>query len=63
MVSYTLKGVTLQRSSLKLIPEETLDKAVEILKAVGHSGRLQIVNILLNGECQVLEIYKTMGMI
>ncbi len=61
MVSYTLKGVTLQRSSLKLIPEETLDKAVEILKAVGHSGRLQIVNILLNGECQVLEIWKAVG--
>ena len=51
------------RSSSELIPEETLDRAVEILKAVTSPFRLQIVNILLNGECQVLEIYKAMGMI
>ena len=51
----------MQRSSLKLIPEDTLDRAVEIFKAVAHSVRLQIVNILLNGECQVAEIYKTMS--
>ena len=34
---------------------------VMILKAVAHSGRLQIVNILLNRECQVSEIWKAMG--
>ncbi len=61
MISYTLKGVTLQRSSLNLIPEETLDRAVEIFKAICHRDRLQIVNILMSGECQVLEIYKAMG--
>ena len=49
------------RSSSKLIPEDTLAKMVMILKAVAHSGRLQIVNILLNRECQVSEIWKAMG--
>ncbi len=49
------------RSSPELIPEEILDRAVEILKAIANSGRLQIVNILLNRECQVSEIYKAMG--
>ncbi len=49
------------RSSPELIPEETLAKMVMILKAVGHHDRLQIVNILLNGECQVSEIWKATG--
>ena len=49
------------RSSSELIPEETLAKMVMILKAVANSGRLQIVNILLNGERQVSEIHKAMG--
>ena len=61
MISYTLKGVTLQRSSSKLFPEDTLVRAVEILKAVAHSDRLQIVNILLYGECQVFVFWKAMG--
>lgn len=39
-------------SSSKLIPITTLEKAVELLKAIGHHGRLQIVNILLRSECQ-----------
>ncbi len=50
------------RSSPELIPEETLDRAVEILKAIGHYNRLQIVNILLSGECQVSEFWKAIGM-
>ncbi len=49
------------RSSSELIPEDTLEKMVRILKAVSHPGRLQIVNILLNGECQVSEIQKATG--
>ena len=49
------------RSSSELIPEETLEKIVRILKAVAHLGRLQILNILLNGECQVSEIQKATG--
>jgi len=51
----------LVRISSELIPEETLAKMVMILKAVAHSGRLQIVNILLNRECQVSEIWKETG--
>ncbi len=49
------------RFSPELIPEDTLDRAVEILKAVASPIRLQIVNILISGECQVAEIYKTYG--
>ena len=48
-------------SSFKLIPEDSLDKMVEILKAVAHPVRLQIVNILLNSECQVRELIKLLG--
>ena len=48
-------------SSSELIPKDTLVKMVKILKGVAHSGRFQIVNILLNGECQVSEIWKAMG--
>ena len=39
-----------------LIPEDTLEKTVQILKAIAHQDRLQIVNILLNGMCQVEEL-------
>ena len=44
------------RSSSELIPEETLDRAVEILKAIGHYNRLKIVNILLSGEFRVEQL-------
>ena len=54
--------ITLTSFKSKLITEETLEKMVEILKAVAHPGRLQIVNILLNGECQVSEIQKATGL-
>ncbi len=56
MISYTLKGVTLQRSSLNLIPEDTLDRAAEILKAVANHNQLQIVNTLLSGEFRVKQL-------
>ena len=44
------------RSSSELIPEETLAKMIIILKAVGQSGRFQIVNILLSGEFHVKQL-------
>ena len=62
MISYTLKGVTLQRSSSELIPEDTLDRAVEILKAIGHYNRLQIVTILLSGEFRVGQLIDKLGL-
>ena len=34
---------------------------VETLKALAHPTRLQIVNILMNGECSVGNIVKTLG--
>ena len=49
------------RSSEKLIPEDSLEKIIEKLKAIGHPDRLQIVNIVMNGECQVGEIVKALG--
>ena len=49
------------RSSFKLISEVCLEKAVVLLKAVAHQDRLQIVNILLNNECQVGELANTLG--
>ncbi len=51
------------RSSFELIPEDTLDRAVEILKAVGQSGRLQIVNILLSGEFSVKQLVDKLGLL
>ncbi len=45
----------------KLIPEATLENTVEILKALGHHDRLQIVNILLSGECQVGKLVDELG--
>lgn len=48
------------KSSL-LIPDNTLEKAVEILKTLGHNDRLQIANILLTKECHVGELVNTLG--
>lgn len=45
----------------KLIPEATIEKAVEILKAVGHHNRLQIVNVLLRGEYQTGKLVDELG--
>ncbi len=46
------------KSKLKLIPEDTLEIAVNILKAFAHPGCLQIMNILLNGEYYFSEVQK-----
>ena len=56
-------GITLARSSSELIPEDTLDRAVEILKAIGHHNRLQIVNILLSGEFSVKQLVDKLGIL
>ncbi len=40
---------------------DTLDKAAALLKAIAHPERLQIVNILMNGECKVGELAKLLG--
>ncbi len=50
------------RSSSELIPEETLDRAVEIFKAIGHHDRLQIVNILMSGEFNVKQLVDKLGL-
>jgi len=52
----------LARFSSELIPEDTLDRAVEILKAIGHYNRLQIVNILLSGEFRVEQLIDKLGL-
>ena len=56
-----MEVVSLPSHTPELIPEETLEKMVRLLKDVANPGRLQIMNILLNGECQVSEIQKTTG--
>ncbi len=43
------------------VTEDTLDKASALLKAIAHHDRLQIVNILINGECPVGELAKVLG--
>ena len=43
------------------VTEDTLDKAAALLKAFAHHDRLQIVNILMNGECKVGELAKLLG--
>ena len=45
----------------KLIPKDTLENTVEILKALGHHDLLQIVNILMSGECQVGKLVDELG--
>ncbi|MBN1294141.1 MAG: helix-turn-helix transcriptional regulator [Candidatus Latescibacteria bacterium] len=49
------------QSPIKLIPEKSLEKAVDILKAIGHHDRLQIVNILMKDECQVGVLVDILG--
>ena len=44
-----------------LIPDDTLEKMAETLKAVAHPVRLQIVNILMTGERSVGELVKRLG--
>ena len=56
-----MEGATLVRSSSELIQEDTLEKMAETLKAIAHPVRLQIVNILMNGERSVGELVKKLG--
>ena len=49
------------RLAADLIKEDKLEKMAETLKAVAHPVRLQIVNILMNGECSVGELVRTLG--
>ena len=49
------------RSSSDLIRENDLEKMSETLKAVAHPVRLQIVNILMNGERSVGDRVRTLG--
>ena len=49
------------RLSKELIKEDTLEKMAETLKAIAHPIRLQIVNILMNGERSVGELVRTLG--
>ena len=56
-----MEGVTLSNFSSDLIKEDTLEKMAETLKAVAHPIRLQITNILMNGEQSVGELVKKLG--
>jgi ArsR family transcriptional regulator, virulence genes transcriptional regulator len=51
----------LKSSSYNLIPKDTLEKMVELLQAISHTTRLQIVNVLMNGERSVGELVKVLG--
>jgi DNA-binding transcriptional ArsR family regulator len=53
--------VTLSSYSSDLIQDDTLERMAETLKAVAHPIRLQIVNILMNGERSVGELVKKLG--
>ena len=44
-----------------LITEDTLVKMTAMLKALAHHDRLQIANILLQGELNVGEIQRVIG--
>ena len=43
------------------VTKDTLDKAAALLKAFAHHDRLQIVNVLINGEFNVGELTKLLG--
>ncbi|MFC1528327.1 ArsR/SmtB family transcription factor [Candidatus Latescibacterota bacterium] len=44
-----------------LVTGDTLDKAAALLKALDQLNRLQMVNILMNGERHVGELEKILG--
>ena len=44
-----------------LVTGDTLEKVTALLKAVAHPLRLQIVNILINGERCAVEFKKILG--
>jgi len=43
-------------TTLRLLPEETLEEAAECLRVMAHPVRLRMVNILMQGEFAVHEI-------
>ncbi len=47
--------------TLKLIPEDTLEKLAGIFNALGHKDRLLIVNILMSGEQNENQIVDELG--
>ncbi len=49
------------RQASELVSKNKLNHMVQILKAVANPVRLQIVNILVSGECQVGELVNTLG--
>lgn len=51
----------MSRSSHDLIPKDTLEKVTEMLKAVAHPTRLQIVSLLMEGERSVGELVRKLG--
>ena len=51
----------MSNSSTELIAEDTIEKAVILLKAVENPIRLQIVYVHMSGECQVGEMANTLG--
>jgi len=55
------QGGALVRSTSQLMRENTLEKMTEILKAVAHPVRLQVVNLLMNGERSVGDLVKLLG--
>ena len=44
-----------------LVTEDSFERAITILKAFAHHDRLQMVNILMNGERHVGELAKLLG--
>ena len=50
------------RSLLRRIDGRVLRRAAEIIKVLGHSERLKIVDALENGELTVSEIYDLCGL-
>jgi len=56
-----MEVMTLSNFSSDLIKADTLEKMAETLKAVAHPIRLQITNILMNGEQSVGELVKKLG--
>lgn len=53
-----MEVLVLARIKSDLIQQDKLEKMVVVLKAVAHPMRLQIVNILMNGEKSVGNLVK-----
>ena len=49
------------RTKSDLIRENELEKMSEMLKAIAHPTRLQIVNVLMKGERSVGDLVKTLA--